>query len=330
MKQLEQDWYQSSLTWRTALLLPLSCVFRFVVATRRFLYRMNLKKSFQFDIPTIIVGNITVGGTGKTPFVIWLAEKLREKGLSPGIVSRGVGGKMQMTPRWVTEASPVNQVGDEALLLLKRTKCPLVIGIDRVACVRELLSKTNCNVVISDDGLQHYRLRRKIEIALIDGARELGNKQMLPAGPLREPVSRLNSVNFVVKNGQATSNEIQMQLQSEAFRDVKSDTIQSLHSKKIHVVTGIGNPQRFFIELRHMGFELIEHVFPDHYLYAEKDLVFSDDLPIVMTEKDAVKCKAFVNEKMFYLPVNAVLDEKLLKNILSCLQGTFKNEKGLI
>lgn len=327
MRLLERDWYRPTLTLRTVCLLPFSWLFRMIVAVRRFLYRIRVKKTFQFQVPVIVVGNITVGGTGKTPFVIWLAEQLRQQGFNPGIVSRGVGGNAQIKPGWVTDQSLVNEVGDEALLLLKRTRCPLVIGVDRVACVETLLSKQNCNVVISDDGLQHYRLGRQVEIALIDGARGLGNKQLLPAGPLREPVSRLDEVDFIVRHdarNQVVSEEIPgsnmqwlMSLQGDQIVSVKDNiTTLPLQKTRVHAVAAIGNPERFFNFLREKNFEIIPHPFPDHYLFKKEDLAFGDSLPIVMTEKDAVKCGAFASEIVWYVPVESVLDPALFQKIM--------------
>lgn len=334
MKQLERDWYHSSLTWRTFCLLPFSWLFRTIVRMRRFLYRARIKKTFQFKIPVIVVGNITVGGTGKTPFVIWLAAQLRARGLTPGIVSRGVGGNTQLKPHWVKENADVREVGDEAVLLLQKTQCPLVIGIDRVACVKELLAKTNCDVVISDDGLQHYRLGRQIEVVLVDGARGLGNQQLLPAGPLREAVSRLKQVDFIVCNGNADSSQTleipredtgakvpwTMQLQGNQLVSLKNTAIKMpLNKMRVHAVAAIGNPDRFFNSLREKNLDIIPHVFPDHYFFKKEDFAFGDTLPIVMTEKDAVKCHAFADERFWILPVDAIVDDQLIQKIFSLL-----------
>lgn len=312
-------WYRPSHNFVTILLLPFSFLFRFIVAIRRFLYRKKILKSQQFAVPIIVVGNITVGGTGKTPFVIWLVNYLREKGFKPGIVSRGVGGKQQKTPRWVNSDSDVSYVGDEAVLLARRSGCPIVIGIDRVAAVKELLSKTDCNVVVSDDGLQHYRLSRDVEIAIVDGDRGFGNGSFIPAGPLRESPKRLKEVNFIVrqisenvKNIRKNENEFDMRLISGFLYSVKNPstrmTLQELKNQTVHAVAAIGNPKRFFANLKNHHIELIEHVFPDHYLYREKDLKFDDNFPIIMTEKDAVKCKNLAGENVWFLPVDCEID----------------------
>lgn len=308
----ERHWYQPEWSWVTFLLFPLSLLFKFIVTLRRFCYRKRLLKIHSFPVPVIVVGNITVGGTGKTPFVIWLAALLKSQGHSPGIVTRGVGGKQQREPRWVKENADVKLTGDEAILLAKRTECPVVIGIDRVAAVQELLAKTTCDVVISDDGLQHYRLGRDVEIAIIDAARGLGNGCLLPAGPLRESSDRLQEVDHVVYQVGVSDvrTGITMCLRGDDLVSLKTSQKISLSEwkgKTVHAVAAIGNPSRFFAALRLQGLVLIEHVFPDHYLYREKDFCFDDELPIVMTEKDAVKCGGFADERFWCLPVEGVV-----------------------
>lgn len=326
MLNLQRRWYQSTHDVVTFCLLPLSYLFRVIVYFRRKLYCIKFKKSVRFSVPIIVVGNITIGGTGKTPFVVWLAHFLKQQGYKPGIVSRGVGGKQQRLPRWVEEDSDPQAVGDEAVLLVNKSRCPVVIGVDRVAAVRELLSKADCNIVISDDGLQHYRLERDIEIALLDGARGLGNKSLLPAGPLREAPSRLQSVDFVVQQG--FSNEsldatFMMTLQGDKLISLRNQqqTVSLTHFQQttVHAVAAIGNPTRFFTALRAQGLQVVEHVFPDHYLYVAGDFKFSDNLPIVMTEKDAVKCREFADERFWYLPVEMVIDGEFGKSLLDKL-----------
>ena len=312
---LERYWYYSDPRKKilsvllTIFLLPLSWLFSCVVCLRRCLYRLGIKKTCHFPVPVIIVGNITVGGTGKTPFVIWLANYLREQGKRPGIVSRGMGGKMHKQPRWVREQDAVAEVGDEAILLVRRTQCPLVVCVDRVAAVRELLANADCNVVISDDGLQHYRLGRDVEIAIVDGVRQFGNGRLLPAGPLREPVTRLQEVGIIVVNGGAGDSMI---LQAHTWVAMAA-TQQNppTPGATIHAVAAIGHPERFFATLRQQGFTLIEHNFPDHYLYQAADFNFNDHLPIVMTEKDAVKCDSFADERFWYVPVGTIVRDEL-------------------
>lgn len=313
--KLEHHWYRPQLTPLTACLFPLSKLFLGAVKLRQFLYQRQIKKTIHFAVPIIVVGNLTVGGTGKTPFVIWLAQFLKSQGYTPGIVSRGVGGK-QKTAHRVNASDEVRQVGDEAKLL-QQSGFPIVVGIDRVACVEKLLAQTQCDIVISDDGLQHYRLGRMIEIALIDGMREFGNQHLLPAGPLREPISRLAQMDFVIKHGGTSTQEFQMQLVGDQLCAVKNPTLSKpLQPMRAHAVAAIGNPDRFLANLRAKQLEIIPHVFPDHYFYHAQDFVFGDDLPIIMTEKDAVKCQTFADERFWFMPVNAKVDEALGQKIL--------------
>jgi tetraacyldisaccharide 4'-kinase len=316
----EHHWYKKSYTWLTLLLLPLSWLFGMAVVLRQFCYRNQLKKTVHFSVPVVVVGNITVGGTGKTPLVIWLVKFLKEQGFRPGIVSRGVGGMKQYLPHLVDTESDPQIVGDEAVLLAKQTHCPVVICIDRVAAVQELLRTTPCNIVIADDGLQHYRLGRTFEIAIVDGERQLGNGCLLPAGPLRELPARLQQVDCIVTHGSA--GDVTMQLQGDELNAVHGDAKQALNqltSKTVHAVAGIGNPSRFFTMLRSKGFQVIEHVFPDHHLYTAKDFNFADGDIIIMTEKDAVKCKHIADERFWYLPVQAKVDPKLQDLLLGKL-----------
>lgn len=313
----ERHFYSRTLTSFTFCLLPFSWIFRSIVSIRRFCYRNKIKKSHRFPVPIIVVGNITLGGTGKTPCVIWLTEFLRAHGYKPGIVSRGVGGKKQKIPQQVFLHSNVKEVGDEALLLVKRTQCPLVICINRVAAVKKLLAETDCDIIISDDGLQHYRLQRDIEILMIDPMRELGNQRLLPAGPLREPVKRLKEADFVICDMQV-SGELLVSLKT-----AEKISLSQFPHKKIHAVAAIGNPQRFFNMLREKRFEIIEHIFPDHYLFQKEDLQFPDNLPIIMTEKDSVKCQEGYDERFWYIPVQAHFNEEFVKGLSAKLKFKF-------
>lgn len=321
--------YRRSLSLQAILLLPLAWIFKSLVALRRFLYRHKIIRSFDFPIPIIVVGNITVGGTGKTPLVIWLAHFLKTKGFNPGIVTRGVGGKKQVLPFHVTQNTDPHVVGDEAVLLKERTGCPLVVCINRVAAVKDLLMHSDCDVVITDDGLQHYRLKRDIEIAVIDAERQLGNRCFLPAGPLRESPLRLKKVDFVVQHGAAQPGMLAMQLTGEkvvAVADRSVIALQDFAQKKVHAVAGIGHPNRFFAALKAQGFEVIEHVFPDHYLYCRDDFQFGDALPIIMTEKDAVKCKSFADHRFWFLPVDAKLDKVFEVALMAKLSSSFATD----
>jgi tetraacyldisaccharide 4'-kinase len=275
------------------------------------------------SVPLIVVGNVTVGGSGKTPLVLWLAELLKRNGYHPGLVSRGYGGKSAEWPQCVTAYSDPAEVGDEAVLLARRSGCPMVVGPDRVADAMQLLQQGQVNVIISDDGMQHYRMQRDIEIAVLDGERRLGNRLCLPAGPLREPASRLRSADYIVTNGQAAdSNEWSMTLQGSEACSLAGDEKRPLASftSPVHAVAGIGNPERFFTSLRQYGLEVIPHAFADHYPYLRGELDFDDDYPVLMTEKDAVKYLHFAGERHWFVPVSAMLPDKFGDSLLAALE----------
>jgi tetraacyldisaccharide 4'-kinase len=293
------------------LLWPASLVFGCIVFFRRLFFKLRLFKSHDAGIPVIVVGNLTAGGSGKTPLVLWIAESLREHKWKPGIVSRGYGGSTQV-PVEVSIASDPAEVGDEPLLLARRSGCPVWVAPDRVAACRALRANhPDCDVIVSDDGLQHYALRRDVEICVVDG-RGLGNGFLMPAGPLREPLSRLSSVDAVVTHEYAEIKGYKMQLQGENLvrftdaRDVR--TAKSFAGQTMHAVAGIGDPKRFFLQLARFGVKLVPHPFPDHHSFRAEDLEFGDSAPVVMTEKDAVKCKRFAQAHHWVFPVRASLD----------------------
>ncbi|HBS26888.1 MAG TPA: tetraacyldisaccharide 4'-kinase [Gammaproteobacteria bacterium] len=276
------------------------------------------------NVPVIIVGNITVGGTGKTPMVIWLARFLRQQGFKPGIVSRGYGGNHQRATL-VTNDSNSLEVGDEALVIARRSGVPLCVGKDRLGAANTLLASKMIDVIISDDGMQHYRLPRAIEIAMLDGERRFGNGLCLPAGPLREPESRLSEVDFQIVTGTASSeHEISMQLKTGRLFNLnspaKTKALESLRGHQVHAIAGIGNPDRFFNLLEDFGLIVERHPFPDHYRYETSDLHFNDGKPVLMTEKDAVKCGLFAESHFWYLPIEARLPESLGEQILNRLE----------
>lgn len=293
------------------LLLPLGALFCALASARRACYRYGPCRVRRLPVPVVVVGNVTVGGTGKTPLVAWLVERLGRAGLRVGVVSRGYGGRARVWPQVVTAHSSAAQVGDEALLLARRTGCPLVVAPDRVAAARLLLERAALDVIVADDGLQHYRLGRDLEIAVVDGARRLGNGRCLPAGPLRERPGRLREVDFVVVNGAGGAGELSMRLRPGTPRAVarpdQGVSWERLRAGRVHAVAGIGHPQRFFAMLRRDGLDLIEHPFPDHHPYRAADLAFGDGLPVLMTEKDAVKCSFFAAPHHWYVPVEAEL-----------------------
>jgi tetraacyldisaccharide 4'-kinase len=303
----------------TYLLSPFSGLFRVIIYWRR---KYLSSKKISFPVPIIVVGNVTVGGTGKTPFVIWLSNFLKEKGFKPGIVSRGYGGKSSAYPLEVLSNSDPFIVGDESILLARRTNCPVVIDPNRVSATAYLLKNYPCNIIISDDGLQHYKLSRDIEIVIVDGDREYGNGFCLPAGPLREPLSRLNEVDFIVINN-STMKLISGKFYNLASPELKAD-VSSFQGEPVHAIAGIGNPERFFKSLRQLGLTIWPHSFPDHYRFTEKDLHFNGESKIIMTEKDAVKCETLIDYRHWCLPVEAVVDEKVGEGILEKLKSLNK------
>ncbi|MFQ6007213.1 MAG: tetraacyldisaccharide 4'-kinase [Woeseia sp.] len=312
---LQRIWYGDSAAYR--LFMPLSWLFAGLVAARRKLHERGTLRRVEVDAPVVVVGNITVGGTGKTPVTIWLASQLKARGFQPGIVSRGYGASVGRSPIKVTPDSDPDTVGDEALLMARRTGCPVTVHPNRVAAARKLGS-LGVDVIIADDGLQHYRLARNYEIVVVDGARGFGNGLLLPAGPLREPVSRLDTVDHVLVNKTVMRSERAMKDLPEGLAvtdfylkgttarrldDHEAVPLSSFAGKKVHGLAAIANPGRFFTFLESHGMQLIEHAFPDHAKLRAKDLRYDDQLDILMTEKDAVKCGGLQVERCWYVPV---------------------------
>lgn len=316
-------WYGTS--WLATAFSPLALIFRGIVTLRRYLYRAGLFKSHRLSVPVIIIGNITVGGTGKTPLLVAIANFLLEQGFRPGIISRGYGGISKTWPLWVDENTPVEQIGDEAALLARRVKCPLVVGPKRIDAARLLLRQSACDVILSDDGLQHYALQRDIEIAVIDGERRYGNGWCLPTGPLREPVDRLSSVDFVVVNGEKLNvHEFAMQIKGEFAVNLRTGErkgLQQFAGSKCMALAGIGNPKRFFDLLAAADIFCEQYPFPDHYVFGEKDIHFLGDAPILMTEKDAVKCFDIATNRHWYIPIEAELEFGFAEKLLALLNS---------
>jgi tetraacyldisaccharide 4'-kinase len=316
-----RHWYRLSPI--SVLLYPLSLVFRLAVALRRLLFRLGVLSSVRIGIPVIVVGNLTVGGTGKTPLILALANALRESGLRPGILSRGYGGT-NVSPRAVAAGDEAERVGDEPLLLAERSGCPVWIGADRVAAARALCAAhPTCNVILCDDGLQHYRLRRDFEIAVED-ERGVGNGFLLPAGPLREPAGR--SVDAKVTNdGESGPGVFAMRLSAAGLYrvgDVSAPlALSQISGKRLHAVAGIGNPGRFFATLSRMGLVFSAHPFPDHHPFRAADLRFADCDFVLMTEKDAVKCRRFGRRDLVAVRVEAEIDPALVELILERIRG---------
>lgn len=294
-------------------LAPLGWLYYLVMSLRRIAYQAGVFPVRRVEVPVIVVGNLTTGGNGKTPLVIWLAAWLKQKGFSPGIVSRGYGGAAAHWPQQVRSDSDPVMCGDEPVLLAQRTGCPVAAAPDRYAAATGLLETARCDIIISDDGLQHLALARDIEIVVIDARRRFGNGRCLPAGPLREPVSRLESVDLVVCNGNPQRGEFEMRLVADGLVSLSDSSRRidsnELGNKTVHAVAGIGNPGRFFRMLRNLGLQPIEHVFPDHYRYTSADIRFDDDLPVIMTEKDAVKCRDFAGERHWYLAIDVNMSD---------------------
>jgi tetraacyldisaccharide 4'-kinase len=336
---LQEEWRRNS-AWQLVLR-PLAWVFGALIALRRLLYRSGLATTRKLPVAVIVVGNITVGGTGKTPLVIALAQLLRLNGLRPGIVSRGFGAvaedhgdfasveihagdPMRATPDWF---------GDEPVMMAARLDCPVYVGADRPRVARALLkTHPEVNVLIADDGLQHYALQRDVEIAVIDGVRGFGNGALLPAGPLREPLSRLDGVNAIVVNGgdphayRFAAPAFEMRLGNEQFVSVAdgntipaAEFVGLVRGRNLRAVAGIGNPQRFFEHLGRLGIHGKAHAFPDHHAFRKSDLNFADTDLILMTEKDAVKCRTFADQRMWFMRVDAQLPAAFGQHILSLL-----------
>lgn len=320
---LETLWYKD--LYVSGWMMPVSMLYVDAIRLRRLLYKIGIYKSTKLPVPVVIVGNITVGGTGKTPLVIYLVELLKQQGLQPGIISRGYHGEANQTPVSVTAASDAALVGDEPVLLAQRCACPVVVAVDRVAAGQFLLANFACDVLISDDGLQHYALKRDIEIAVIDGQRRFGNGYCLPAGPLREPPSRIHEVDFAVANGasELQDHEIDMQCQGLYWQNLLTGEQQHIayfRGQTCHAVAAIGNPKRFFTQLEQAGVRITAHAFPDHHAYRSADLEFNDDKPLLMTEKDAVKCRAFAKANYWFLPISAQLPASFASEFLTLLK----------
>jgi tetraacyldisaccharide 4'-kinase len=303
-------------------LLPIGRVFFFLVALRRLFFWLGIFGAVRLPVPVIVVGNITAGGSGKTPLVLWLIDRLRQRGRRPGVVSRGYGGSAQGV-REVGNDSDAAEVGDEPLLIRLRAGCPVVVGRDRVEAARALLAAHDCDLIVCDDGLQHYWLARDVEIAVVD-RRGLWNGWPLPAGPLREPPARLATVDAVVGNGWDGGAAFRMKLEGERFFRLDDRSIScgagDLAGRRLHAVAGIGEPQRFFDHLTALGLSFDAHAFPDHHRYAAADLAFAGDA-IVTTEKDAVKCAALASLPVWVVPVTATVEPDLAQFVLEKIDG---------
>lgn len=299
--------------WRplTLLLLPLSGLYCLLVALRRLAYALGWFPIGRLEVPVVVVGNITVGGTGKSPLVIWMARTLVEMGYRPGIITRGYGGKSQRWPREVTPQSRAADVGDEAVMLSRRTGCPVYAGPSRREAGRKLLAEHDCDIVLSDDGLQHTALARDLEIVVVDGERRFGNGLCLPAGPLRERTARLRRVDMVIVNGKPEPGEYAMQVSGREAVPLQGGEPRALAAfadERLHAIAGIGRPERFFDMLEKAGLKPVRHPYADHHPYRAEELARLGHETVLMTEKDGVKCELFAQPNHWYVPATAEPD----------------------
>lgn len=336
MRLIEKVWFKNHRAkyWLLPLLLPLTALFYLLSSVRRLAFKLHILASCKVTKPVIIVGNIGVGGNGKTPVVIHLVELLKTQGFKPGVISRGYGGKAEHYPYLLDERSTTKEAGDEPILIFKRCKTPVVVGADRVANAK-LLIKQGCDVIISDDGLQHYRLQRDVELVIVDGNRLFGNNFLLPAGPLREGTWRLQQADLTIYNVSQPSNcdafsenSLLMTLAAKELVNIKTGEKAAVanfikNRQLVNAIAGIGDPQRFFNTLQLLGFKLHEYKgFIDHKDFLLDDFqAFKNDLPLLMTEKDAVKCQVFAKDNWWYLPVDAQFSTQNEQALLQCLQN---------
>ncbi|WP_336280158.1 tetraacyldisaccharide 4'-kinase [Cronobacter dublinensis] len=324
---IERIWSGQSPLW--VLLLPLSWLYGLVSGAIRLSYRLGLRKVWRAPVPVVVVGNLTAGGNGKTPVVVWLVEQLQQRGVRAGVVSRGYGGKAAHYPLVLDDATTPAQAGDEPVLIYQRTGATVAVSANRAQAVQALLQSASPQIIITDDGLQHYALARDKEIVVVDGVRRFGNGWWLPAGPMRERASRLKTVDAVISNGaEPRSGEIAMQLTPGLAVNLRSGEKRPVESlSNVVAMAGIGHPPRFFATLEKCGLTPVKTVsLADHQALREADVLalLSDGQTLIMTEKDAVKCRAFAHDDWWYLPVEAVLSQpqadQLLKDILALVR----------
>lgn len=317
-------WSGESPLW--LLLLPFSWLYGLVSGIIRLCYQLGIKKSWRAPCPVVVVGNLTAGGNGKTPVVIWLVEQLQRQGIRVGVVSRGYGGKAERYPLLLTTETTTDQAGDEPVLIFQRTGAPVAVSPVRVDAVKALLAAHDLQLIVTDDGLQHYRLARDKEIVVIDGVRRFGNGWWLPAGPMRERASRLDSVDArIVNGGEALSGEIPMHLRpGDAINLLTGERRPVSTLSNVVAMAGIGHPPRFFATLNACGVHPVRTVaLADHQALVEADVLafVNPDQTLIMTEKDAVKCRRFAHENWWYLPVDAVLSgdraQRLLQELIT-------------
>jgi len=305
-------------------LLPLSWLYCGIVGLRCLAYRKAWLRTYRLPVPVIVVGNLTVGGTGKTPLVLWVTDLLRRQDHRPGILIRGYGGHIHQ-PQLVNGDSDPHSVGDEAVLLARRSGCPVVVGADRVTAGKRLVTDCGCGMIVSDDGLQHYRLGRDLELLVIDASRRFGNGRCLPAGPLREPAARRHTADLIICNGDPCAEGAVMHIAPERLVNLGdrriTRSLEMLRRQRVTAVAGIGNPDRFFDLLRHHGLYVYERPYPDHHAFSREDAASWPPGPVIMTEKDAVKCTDFARPDFWYLPVTARLRNGFEQLLTETLKG---------
>lgn len=335
MSLLERLWYRTELSPLLWPLLPLSFLYKWLSLIRKTLQQSS---TVSYSKPVLVVGNISVGGTGKTPFIQYMVNECQQRGIKVGIVSRGYGGHSNQYPLLLTDQVHVNQSGDEPMLIYQTTGVPVVVDPNRDRAVKSLLDLADLDLVISDDGLQHYRMHRDLELVMVDGQRGFGNQKILPAGPLRESVSRLSQVDWLVEKD--TGNELdfvwprkpdaklvfssQLPVKTQQGELVEQVLLQPC---SIHVVTGIANPVAFYNQLHRLGFSLETHPYPDHYQYTVSDLQNLNDKPIVMTEKDWIKCRAFDMDNLWVVPLRPTLDADSEKRLFTLIDQKIKHHQ---
>ncbi|GHA15543.1 tetraacyldisaccharide 4'-kinase [Arenicella chitinivorans] len=314
--------------WLTKALWPLSQVYRGAYELNRLSYQVGLRAVYRPPVPLIVVGNLTVGGTGKTPLVVHIVQLLKAQGLRVGIISRGYHSRATDFPLLVDDTTDVRLAGDEPSLLARRTGVPIVIGPNRRADIERLVANGDLDVIVSDDGLQHHALARDVDVCLIDQTRPSHNTYLLPAGPYRESPARQAHLDFLIHHigPNSKTSGFTMQLVPDMLTAVaSSNTAVPPSSGRIHAVAGIGNPQRFFRTCEQLGFTVIPHAFPDHYQFTAADIDFGADAVVLMTEKDAVKCDKIADHRHWYVPVSAQLSsgfDHALLDRLSCINNS--------
>lgn len=335
---IQRTWYEGGKSY--VALLPLAGLYWLIIESRRLLYHTGVLRAWRANVPVIVVGNITAGGTGKTPVTIWLAQVLRQHGFAPGIVSRGYGGSRSGASMRVDSESDPAVVGDEPVLIARRTGCPVVVDADRARAVAMLLAD-GVDLIIADDGLQHYALDRDYEICVVDGERGTGNGLLLPAGPMRESVARIEQVDQVLVNGHLRQDLAGMPagVQNAIEFDLVANDVCRLNGSlarpidrfagtTVHAVAAIGNPVRFFDLLRSHGIQVIEHAFPDHATIPRAELDFEDQFDVLMTEKDAVKFPRVASDRFWYVPVDAHIDPLACGPWVEQMESRLRSLKG--